>query len=51
MEENKVRIFPRRLARSMAKARTGNNKLSRYDWRAAAADQAKRTFKKGASSK
>lgn len=46
-----IKVFPRRLARSMAKARTGNSKLSRYDWRAAAADQAKRTFKKGASRK
>ena len=34
-------IHPRRLARSMAKARTRRNDLSLLDWRQAAADQAK----------
>lgn len=34
-------LHPRKLARSMAKARTGMNRLSRIDWRKAAADQRK----------
>lgn len=34
-------LHPRKLARSMAKARTGMNRLSRLDWRKAAADQRK----------
>lgn len=34
-------LHPRKLARSMAKARAGMNRLSRINWRKAAADQRK----------
>lgn len=48
MKDNKIGVHPRKLARSMAKARIGSSKLSRHDWRRAAADQAKDPVKKGA---
>lgn len=48
---SKTRVFPRRLARSMAKARTGLTELRRYDWRRSAADQAQNPTKKGAKRK
>lgn len=43
MEKTKLppRCHPRKLARSMAKARTGINRLSRINWREAAKDQMK----------
>ena len=50
-EQKPVKVFPRRLARKLAKARTGMNELSKIDWRRAAADQAKTKFKKGAPKK
>ena len=40
------KVHPRKLARSMAKARIGSNKI-RNNWRRAAADQAKNPFGKG----
>lgn len=48
MEDKTMRVHPRKLARSMAKARTGMNKLRYFDWRRAAADQAKNPIKRGA---
>lgn len=47
MDRNQNPVHPRKLARSMAKARIGSSKLSRHDWRRAAVDQAKDPVKKG----
>lgn len=47
MENKTIRVHPRKLARSMAKARTGIKNLRYFDWRRAAADQAKNPVKRG----
>lgn len=48
MDKKIASIHPRKLARSMAKARTGIKNLRYFDWRRAAADQAKNPIKRGA---
>lgn len=47
MKDNNIGVHPRKLARRMAKARIGTNKI-RNIWRDAAAEQAKDPLKKGA---
>ena len=48
MDRNQNPVHPRKLARSMAKARIGSSKLRYHDWRRAAVDQAKNPVKRGA---
>lgn len=47
MESKTVKIHPRKLARSMAKAMIGSNKIGRFDWRGLAIEAAKSRNKKG----
>ena len=46
-EKKKITVHPRKLARSMAKAMIGSNKIGRFDWRGLAIEAAKPRNKKG----
>ncbi len=48
MDKKIASVHPRKLARSMAKAMIGSNKIGSYDWRGLAAEAAKPGKKKGA---
>lgn len=47
MDKKIASVHPRKLARSMAKAMIGSNKIGGYDWRGLAAEAAKPGKKKG----
>jgi len=46
-EQKTINVFPRRLARRMAKAEIGSNRIKGMHWRLAAAARAARFAKKG----